>query len=113
MLKKFCREYPLLVLVLMLLEMAAVAVIFLGAFTDIPIPARCLALVIGIACSIGTAVIFIILVYEFEKLEMLINIKEELVEDKRNPIKIYKNGELPYEMSDRYLEAQEKANKEN
>lgn len=82
MLKKFCKDYLLMVIMLILLEVAGVAAIFLGAFkTGALIPTRCFLLIIGIAGSIGAAVIFTILFYEFEKLYMLIELKEELVKD--------------------------------
>lgn len=44
-----------------------------------------------------------------ELLESVDPVNKKFVENsfKKHPVKIYKNGELPYEMSDRYLEGKD------
>ena len=77
MLKKLFKEYPFLVTALFLLNLAGVVIIFLGAFTNVPILARCFLLIMGIACLVGSTTAWVILMYEFEKLETLIKLKED------------------------------------
>lgn len=84
MLKKFLKEYLLLVIILMLLGLAGVTMIFLGAFIDVSIYAKYFLVIAGLACTVGSISAWFISLYEFEKLEMLIQIKDELVKDERN-----------------------------
>lgn len=81
MLKKFFKECPCLTILLLLLNIAGVIVVFLGAFTDIQIIARIFLLIMGMTCLVGSTSIWIISLYEFEKLEMLKDIKKQLIEN--------------------------------
>lgn len=81
MLKKFFKEYPYAVIVLILLALLGIVIIFLGAFADVPVIAKCFLIVIGIFCLVGPIVALLVLMYEFEKLEMLKDIKERLIEN--------------------------------
>ena len=71
MLKKFCKECPYLIVPLFLLNLAGIAIIFLGAFTTVPMIARCFLLIMGIVCLVGSTAAWVISLYEFEKLEIL------------------------------------------
>ena len=55
--------------------------IFVAALETIPVIAKCFLIVIGIFCLVGPIVALLVLMYEFEKLEMLKDIKERLVEN--------------------------------
>ena len=79
MLKKFCKEYYYLVMTLFLLNFAGIVIIFLGAFTDVPVIGRCFLLIMGIVCLVGSTAAWVISLYEFEKLELLKDIKKEIV----------------------------------
>lgn len=81
MLKKFLKECPYLVVILLLLEIAGIVIIFLGAFTAVPVIARCFLLIMGIVCVVGSTTAWIILMYECERLDMLIKLKNELVKE--------------------------------
>ena len=81
MLKKFFKEYPYAVIVLILLALLGVIMIFVAALAAIPVIAKCFLIVIGIFCLVGPIVALLVLMYEFEKLEMLKDIKERLVEN--------------------------------
>lgn len=61
-------------------EIAGIIIIFLGAFLNITAIEKCYSLIIGIACTVGVVAIWFTSLYEFEKLEMLMNLKEELAE---------------------------------
>lgn len=80
MLKKFFKECPYLMITLLLLNIAGVIIVFLGAFTNIQIIAKCFLIVMGIACLVGSTSAWVILLYEFEKLEMLKDVKKQLIE---------------------------------
>lgn len=79
MLKKFFKECPYLVITLLLLEIAGTVIIFLGAFADVPIIARCLLLIMGIVCIVGSVAAWVIVQYEFEKLEILKQLRDDMV----------------------------------
>ena len=81
MLKKFFKEYPYAVIVLILLALLGVIMIFVAALEAIPVIAKCFLIVIGIFCLVGPIVALLVLMYEFEKLEMLKDIKERLIEN--------------------------------
>lgn len=81
MLKKFFKEYPYAVIILILLALLGVIMIFVAAFETIHVIAKCFLIVIGIFCLVGPIVALLVLMYEFEKLEMLKDIKERLVEN--------------------------------
>ena len=81
MLKKFFKECPYLMITLLLLNIAGVIIVFLGAFTDIPTVAKCFLIVMGIACLVGSTSAWVISLYEFEKLEMLKDVKKQLIEN--------------------------------
>lgn len=82
MLKSFFKEYPYLVIAFILLAILGVIIIFVGVLEALPVIAKCFLIVIGIFCLVGSIIALIVLVYEFEKLEMLKDIKERLSEDK-------------------------------
>ena len=84
MLKKFCKEYSYLVAVLLLLNLAGVVIIFIGAFINVQVIVRCSLLILGIVCLVGSTATWVISIYEFEKVEMQIKFKEKLVEDERS-----------------------------
>lgn len=81
MLKKFFKEYPYFVIALILWALVGIVIIFLGAFADVPVIAKCFLIIMGIALLVGSVVAWLVLMYEFEKLEMLKDIKERLVEN--------------------------------
>lgn len=82
MLKNFFKEYPYLVIVFILLAILGVIIIFVGALEVIPIIAKCFLIVMGIFCLVGSVAAWLILMYEFEKLEMLKDVKKQLIENK-------------------------------
>lgn len=82
MLKNFFKEYPYLVIVFILLAILGVIIIFVGAFEAIPVIAKCFLIVMGIFCLVGSVAACLVLMYNFEKLEMLKNIKKQLIENK-------------------------------
>lgn len=79
MLKKFCRECPYLVITLWLLNLAGIIIIFLGAFTNIHAIAKCFLLIMGIVCMVGSTAAWVITQYEFEKLEMLKQLRDNMI----------------------------------
>ena len=79
--KKFFKEYPYAVIVLILLALLGVIMIFVAALEAIPVIAKCFLIAIGIFCLVGPIVALLVLMYEFEKLEMLKDIKELLIEN--------------------------------
>lgn len=81
MLKKFFKEYPYAVIVLILLALLGVIMIFVAALETIPVIAKCFLIGIGIFCLVGPIVALLVLMYEFEKLEMLKDIEEQLIEN--------------------------------
>lgn len=82
MLKNFFKEYPYLVIAFILWALVGIVMIFLGAFADIPIIAKCFLIIMGIALLVGSIVTWLSIMYSFEKLEMLKDIKKWLSEDK-------------------------------
>lgn len=83
MLKSFFKEYPYLVIAFILLAILGVIIIFVGVLEALPVIAKCFLIVIGIFCLVGPIVALLVLMYEFEKLEMLKNIKERLIENEQ------------------------------
>lgn len=81
MLKSFFKEYPYLVIAFILLAILGVIIIFVGALEVIPIIAKCFLIVMGIFCLVGSTSAWVILLYEFEKLEMLKDVKKQLIEN--------------------------------
>lgn len=82
MLKNFFKEWPCLAIVHILLAILGVIIIFVGVLEALPVIAKCFLIIMGIFCLVGSVIALIILMYEFEKLEMLKDIKERLSEDK-------------------------------
>ena len=80
MLKKFFKECPYAVIVLILLALLGVIMIFVAALETIPVIAKCFLIVIVIFCLVGPIVALLVLMYEFEKLEMLKDMTKQLIE---------------------------------
>lgn len=54
--------------------------IFVAALETIPVIVKCFLITIGIFCLVGPIVALLVLMYEFEKLEMLKDMAKQLIE---------------------------------